>query len=135
MIDAVAPELPDLLILVAGERARSSSTIAASGAYVVVVTSTVSALALTLTSVYLAPIAAAGDTSASHLRLAPRCEPQLAHCVLSGQQAGSTHARTCMLDHAMQLREALAQLTGQQVAIDVEPAALEHAAAVWQDAG
>ncbi len=51
IIAAVTRDLPALEILVAGEHARSFSTIAVSGAYVVVVTTTVRALAYTLTSV------------------------------------------------------------------------------------
>jgi hypothetical protein len=131
MIGAVTADLPALSILVAGEPARSSSTIAATGGYVVVVTTTVPALALTLTSAYLGALARDAELSAAHLRLAPQLQPQLSHRFLTGWQPGSTHARACMLDHAAQLRDALAELTGAPVTIDVGSDVLEHAAGAW----
>jgi hypothetical protein len=129
----VASDLPDLQIVVAGEHARSSSTIATSGAYVVIVSTTVPALAVTLTSVYLGVID--GDTSASHLRLAPRRAALLTHRVLTGLQPGATHARACMLDHSAELRDALAQLTHADVRVDIAPDVLEHASAAWTATG
>ena len=125
-------DLPALEILLAGEHAANFSTIAASGAYVVVVTTTVRALAYTLTSVYLGAIA--GDTLASHLRLSPQRSPALSHRLLSGAQSGATHARVAMLDHAAELQTALVDLTGQQVRVDVGAQVLQDAGAAWRDA-
>jgi len=129
---AVTRDLPALDIVVAGEHARSSSTIAASGAYVVVVTTTVAALAYTLTSVYLGAIA--GDTLASHLRLGPRRSPALSHRLLAGAQSGATHARVAMLDHVAELQDALGELTREPVSIDIGAEVLEVADATWRDA-
>jgi hypothetical protein len=41
------------------------------------------------------------------------------------------HARPCLLDHAAELQQELAALTGQAVTVDVGSAALERAADAW----
>jgi len=46
---------------------------------------------------------------------------------------GSTHARGCLLDHAMALRELLAELLGRDdVRVDVDERVLEQAERVWE---
>jgi hypothetical protein len=125
--------LYDVTVAIASAPERSSTTIATAGAYVVVVATTLPDRAVGLTSCYLGEID--GDTAASHLHLGPGPEERLAQRVLPGDQPGLTHARTCLLDHAAELQEALAQLTGQAVSVDVTPSALERAAEAWRRDG
>jgi hypothetical protein len=42
------------------------------------------------------------------------------------------HARACLLDHAAELQQALGELTGEQVLVDVPAGALERAARAWR---
>ena len=42
------------------------------------------------------------------------------------------HARACLLDHAAEFQQALAELTGEQVLVDIPAGALERAARAWQ---
>jgi hypothetical protein len=47
--------------------------------------------------------------------------------------AGSTYARGCLLDHAMQLRELLAELLDRDdIRVEVDERALERAERVWE---
>lgn len=137
-------ELPDLTITIAGAARRSSSTIDTVGGYVVVVATAVPRLAVTLTSVYLGQID--GDTGATHLRLAPERRAELSHRIVpaapvspaastTGRQPGTAHARSCVLDHAAELQQLLAELAGDVVTIDVGPVALERAAGAWRADG
>lgn len=135
-------ELPGLTVTVAGESHESSSTLASVGGYVVVVATTAPRLRATLTSAYLGAID--GDTAATHLLLAPDRRPELLHRILpaaplsaastpGGPQPETAHARSCVLDHAAELQQLLAELADDIVKIDVGPAALERAAAAWPD--
>lgn len=121
-------ELPALSVTVDGEPQRSSSTIGTIGAYIVAVATAVPGAGVTLTSVYLGQIG--GDTAATHLWLAPGQAARLDHRDL-GAQIGDAHARNCMLDHAAELQQLLADLAGATVTIDIPPAALDRAATVW----
>jgi hypothetical protein len=48
--------------------------------------------------------------------------------------AGQTHARACLLDHALELRDALDELIpDEEVIVDVSDDALARAAAVWRE--
>jgi hypothetical protein len=138
----VRSELPDLTITIAGAAQRSSSTIDTVGGYVVLVATAVPRLAVTLTSVYLGQID--GDTGATHLRLVPERRAELLYRVVpaaplspasaAGRQPGTAHARSCVLDHAAELQQLLAELADDVVAIDVGSAALERAVGMWLDA-
>jgi hypothetical protein len=125
----VRHQLPDLEITIGGRTQRSSSTIATVGAYVVVVASTVSDHAITLTSCYLGAID--GDSAATHLLLTPGAPARLQQRVLPGLQPGETHARACLLDHVAELQGALTHCGDQPIHIDVGPHALQRAAGAW----
>ena len=120
--------LPDVTITIAGEKQRSSSTIATVGGYVVVVATALPAAGTTLTSCYLGQIS--GDTAATHLLLTPAGGAEFEHRVVPGQ-LGEDHARACLLDHAAELQVALTPAEDVQVQIDVGPVALTRAAAAW----
>jgi len=119
--------LPDVTITIAGEKQRSSSTIATVGGYVVVVATALPAAGITLTSCYLGQIG--GDTAATHLLLAPDDGAQFHHRIVSGE-LGEDHARACLLDHAAQLQAALTA-EDLDVRIDVGQLALARAEAAW----
>lgn len=121
--------LPDVTVTIASRPAHSSTTVSAVGAYVVVVATALPDHGVTLTSAYLAE--PRGDIAAAHLLVAagPLSAPQ--HRLLPGAQAGQTHARMCLLDHAAQLQGALHVHTDEVVAIEVSPAALSRADAAW----
>lgn len=122
-------ELPAITIAIAGQPQPSSSTITTVGAYVVVLATALPELAVTLTSVYVGEI---GDDSAvTHLRLTPAHAAELEHRLLTGQQPGETHARSCLLDHTAELQQLLGELGDEPVSIDVAAAALKRAADAW----
>ena len=126
-------ELDSFRITVAGELAASSTTIGTVGAYVVVVATTVPAQSLNLTSCYLAALG--GAIAASHLRLGPARSEQLRVEVLECPGRVDQHARACLLDHAAELQHTLAELTGADVSVDVNPRALERAVEAWGPPG
>ena len=85
-----------------------------------------------MTSAYVAALA--GDVAATHLRSVPGVAPQLHQRILRDEQPGETHARACVLDHAVELQAAIAELVDDDhitVTIDVPAAALEAAAGAW----
>lgn len=108
---------------------QSSTTIATAGAYAVVVATALPTRALALTSAYLAE--PGGDIAASHLLIAGHGPSAPRQRVLPGRQAGETHARMCLLDHAAELQAVLHELTDQDIAIDITPEALARADAAW----
>ena len=112
-----------------GRRERCSTTLNTAGGYVVAVTSVLSDRSVALASSYLADLTAA-QTAVSHLRLVPGRPASVDQRVL-GRLASSAHARGCLLDHASELRDLLAELTGAEVAIDIDDAALQLAAEAW----
>ena len=123
-------EIPSIELTIQGAREPSSTTIASVGAYAVIVATVVPGRGVTLTSCYLA--AMVGDVAATHLSSAPGRRPQIHHRVLPGEQPGETHARVCLLDHVAELQAIAGDVVDNVVAIDVGPAALEHAARVWR---
>ena len=107
------------------------TTIGAVGAYAVIVTTTLPALGVTLTSGYLA--AMIGDIAASHLCSVPGAPPIIDQHVLPGQQPGQTHAQACLLDHVAELRDVLDAYHASAAAVTVTIAdtTLEHADRAW----
>ena len=123
--------LDDFIVTLAAIVEPSSTTIASVGAYVVVVATTLPNRAIGLTSCYLGELD--GDTAVSHLHLGPGPHERLSQRVLPSQQPCLTHARTCLLDHAAELQNAVSEVTEQHVSVDVGPRALEHAASAWTE--
>jgi hypothetical protein len=121
-------ELEGVEISAEGWRERCETEIIAAGAYVVAVTTVVPSRQLALAPSYLSELA--GETAASHMSLAARpvrFEQRTLHL------AGQTHARGCLLDHAMQLRELLGGLLDRDdIRVDVDERALERAERVWE---
>ena len=109
----------------------SSTTIAAVGAYVVVVATTLPDRAVGLTSCYLGELD--GETAVSHLHLGPGARERLSQRILEAGQPGVAHARTCLLDHGAELRAAVSEVTEQHVTVDVGARALEMAAKAWSE--
>lgn len=126
----MSPDLPGVQLLIDDVDTPCSTAIDTIGAYVVVLTSTVHAHAVTVVSSYAGAIDA--DTAATHLRLAPGRAPQLHQRVLTGPQAGATHARSCLLDHTAELQQLLIELTDTAVRILIAPTALGRAAGAWR---
>lgn len=101
--------------------------------YVVAVISVLQSRAVTLASCYLATLA--GETAASHMRLAPGRPAGFSQRMLE-TMPGETHARACLLDHAAELRDALDELLeDEQVTVEVSEDALGRAARVWLGGG
>ena len=113
-----------------GRLERCSTTLSTAGGYVVAATSVLTERSVALVSSYLADLTAA-QTAVSHLRLVPGRPGQLAQRVL-GAMPSSEHARGCLLDHASELRQLLAELTGAAVAIEVAEDVLERAGEAWE---
>jgi hypothetical protein len=122
-------ELDSLRVEIGGATVRSSTTIGSVGGYVVVVATTVSDQALGLTSCYLGQLD--GAIAASHLRLGPGGYERLSAQVLPRAPHVAEHARACLLDHAAELQQAIADLTGAEVLVDVAASALERAVEAW----
>jgi hypothetical protein len=127
----VRRDLPDLTVSIDATPEPSSSTIATAGAYVVVLATTLPDRACGLTSCYLGELDA--DTAVSHLHLGPERHAELTQRVLPGGRPGLTHARTCLLDHAAELQERLADDLGETVRVEVGERTLEHAGLAWRD--
>jgi hypothetical protein len=123
--------LDDIAVAIASTVETSSTTIATVGAYVVVVATTLPDRAIGLTSCYLGELD--GETAVSHLHLGPGPRERLSQHMLGARQPGVTHARTCLLDHAAELRAAVSEVTEQHVAVDVGARALERAARAWAE--
>jgi hypothetical protein len=109
----------------------SSTTIGAVGGYAVVVATALPQLGVTLTSSYLA--AMIGDIAASHLCSMPGGPPIIDQHVLPGDQPGQTHAQTCLLDHAAELRNVLDayHASAATVTVDIADDTLQHADQAW----
>ena len=92
------------------------------------VTTVVPSRRFALASSYLSELA--GETAVSHMCLAVR-PARFEQRTL--QLAGATHARGCLLDHAMQLRELLGELTDREdIRVNVDEHALQRAERVWE---
>ena len=122
-------ELDSFHLEIAGAAVRSSTTIGSVGGYVVVVATTLPDHVLGLTSCYLGQID--GAIAASHLRLGPGGYERLSAQVLPRAAHVAEHARACLLDHAAELQQTIADLTGAHVLVDVAPGALERAVEAW----
>jgi hypothetical protein len=110
-------------------REQCTTEIISAGGYMVAVITVVEGRHLTLASSYLADLAGA-SAAATHMRLAGRTL-HFEHRILG--LTGVTHARGCLLDHAAELRAALAELLGRDdVRVDVDDRALEQADGVWK---
>jgi hypothetical protein len=97
--------------------------------YVVAVISVLPSRAVTLASCYLATLA--GETAASHVRLAPGRPAGFSQRMPDGM-SGETRARACLLDHAAELRDALHDLLeDERVSVELAEETLERAARVW----
>jgi len=123
-------QLDSFHVAIAGAEVQSSTTIGTVGAYVVVVASVIPDRVLGLTSCYLGDVG--GAIAASHLRLGPDRAEQVTAQVLPPAPHVEQHARACLLDHAAELQHSLAELTGEQVLVDVPASALERAARAWR---
>ncbi len=81
-----------------------------------------------LVSSYLSELA--GLTAVSHMCLAVG-PARFGQRTL--QLAGATHARACLLDHAMALAELLGELTDREdIRVNVDDHALRRAERVWE---
>lgn len=121
----------DITVAIASTIETSSTTIATVGAYVVVVATTLPERGIGLTSCYLGELD--GATAVSHLHLGPGPRDRLSQRILEAGQPGVTHARTCLLDHAAELRAAVSEVTEDRVTVDVGARALERAAQAWAE--
>ena len=122
-------ELHDVTVTLDGQPARSSTTIGAVGAYVIVVATTLPDLVRGLTSAYLGQ--PNGALAASHLHLGPHQHEQLTQHVVARGRLHATTAGACLLDHAAELQAELAAHADSPVAVDVSLAALARAADAW----
>ncbi len=121
-------ELEGMEVCAGAWRERCETEIISAGAYVVAVTTVIPSRRLALASSYLSELA--GQTAASHMCLAVR-PARFEQRTL--QLAGSTHARACLLDHAMALRELLGELLDREdIRVNVDERALEQAERVWE---
>jgi hypothetical protein len=127
----VRQALDDITVAIASIIETSSTTIAAVGAYVVVVATTLPERAIGLTSCYLGELD--GETAVSHLHLGPGPRERLSQRILEAGQHGITHARTCLLEHAAELRAAVSEVTEEHVTVGVGARALERAAQAWAE--
>jgi hypothetical protein len=122
-------ELDSFQVQVAGATVASSTTIGAVGGDVLVVATTLPDQVISLTSCYLSEFG--GEIAASHLRSGPNRYQQVTAQVLPPAPHVEQHARACLLDHAAELQQAIADLTGEQVLVDVAAGALERAVEAW----
>lgn len=121
--------LDSFQVQVAGATVGSSTTIGAVGGDVLVVATTLPDRVISLTSCYLSEFG--GEIAASHLRSGPNRYQQVTAQVLPPAAHVGEHARACLLDHAAELQQAIADLTGEQVLVDVAAGALERAVEAW----
>ena len=122
-------ELDSFHVRVDDTAARNSTTIGSVGGYVVVVATTLPDQVVGVTSCYLGDLE--GAIAASHLRLGPDRHEQLRTEVLPAPAHVGERARACLLDHAAELQQALAELPGADVRVDDTPAALARAGEAW----
>ncbi len=121
-------ELDGVEVCAGGWRERCETEIVSAGAYVVAVTTVIPSRGVALASSYLSELA--GPTAAAHMCLTVgpvRFEQRTLDLI------GQTHARGCLLDHAMQLRDLLGELLGgEDVRVEVDERALAQAERVWE---
>jgi len=114
----------------AGDWSETCSTAMHSvSGYVVVVISVLESRALLVASSYLANLS--GRTAASHLRSGAAVRGEFAQRIIE-RMPGQTHARACLLDHVAEVRDAVAELLGdERVTVEVSEDALREAVRVW----
>jgi hypothetical protein len=105
-------ELDSFHVEIGGGAVRSSTTMGGVGAWVVAVATTLPDQVLGLTSCYLGQLY--GAIAASHLRLGPDLRRLSAQVLPRPRTLESTHAHACST--AAELQQAIADLTGKQVA-------------------
>src|SRR3954469_8416010 len=121
-------QLTGISVRVEDSPIAASTTIAAVGANVLVLTSAVPARATTLTSCYLAR----SDAALAVSQLASDAlEERFTQHEIAPAQHHATLAGACLLEHAAALRELLADRTDAHVTVDVDPDTLERAADAW----
>ena len=120
--------LTGVTVVVGGTPVPGSTTIAAVGAYVLVLATALPDHALTLTSSYL--VRQDGAMATSHLTLSAGRDDFAQH-VVPGGQLHATIAGACLLHHAATLRDVVEDATGVTVGVDVDPDALERVAQIW----
>lgn len=114
-----------VIVSVDGVGTRAETTIAATGATVVVISTALAELAEQHTTTYVG--AHGAPTTAVTLQQGPE-GPRSRSRTVDDAVLPVTHARDrLLLDHAAELQAALERCTGGVVAIDVAPAALEAA--------
>ena len=122
-------DLEGVEISAGGRRDRCETDIASVGGYVIVVTTVIERHHVQLTSSYLSDLA--GHTAVAHMWTATRpyrFEHRTVHL------SGSHHGRVCLLDHAAELRQLLAEDLGLvDVCVDVGEGALRAAERVWDE--
>ena len=121
-------QLEGVRVTVGDARLACSTELIAAGGFVVTAITVVADVGVQLLSSYVAGLQ--GPAAATHMVSAagvPRLEQ---HTV---QLAGVTLARACLLDHAAQLRELLADTHMlEDVRVDVDERALADAQSVWE---
>jgi hypothetical protein len=124
--------LSGITVAIDGLTAQTSTTIAGVGGYAVIITTTLPALGVTLTSGYLSALI--GDIAVSHLCSIPNARPIIDQHVLPAGQLGETHARACLLNHISELRNALEahQQAVSTVSATIADVALEGADHAWR---
>src|SRR3954447_10340392 len=120
--------LTGITVRVDGTPIAASTTIAAVGANVLLLTSAIPGRATTLPSCYLAR----SDAALAVSQLASDAiDERLTQPQIAPSEHHSTLAGACMLEHDAALRELLADRTGGLVSVDVDPDTLERAADAW----
>lgn len=112
-----------------GTPIAASTTIAALGANVLVLTSAVPERATTLTSCYLAR----SDAALAVSELASDAhQERFSHREIAPTNHRATLAGACLLEHAAALRELLHDRTTALITVDVDPDALDRATDAWK---
>jgi hypothetical protein len=120
--------LTGVTVRVDDNEVAGSTTIAAVGAYVLVLTTALPDHALTLASSYL--ISTDGAIATSHLAIASHDE-QFSQRVVPASSLHATIAGACLFDHASTLRDTLAATISGAISVDIDPETLERSAEVW----
>jgi hypothetical protein len=120
--------LTGITVRVDGTPITATTTIAALGSNVLVLSSAVPERATALTSCYLAR----SDAALAVAELATDAhEERLTQREIAPTNHRATLAGACLLEHAAALRELVAHRTDALVTVDVDPASLERAADAW----
>ena len=121
-------ELEGVEIQIDGRAERVDSEIIAAGAYVIVLTTVLEDRSLQLVSSYIAPLS--GPAAATHMWTSAD-PPRFHHRTL--ELTGTRHARGCLLDHAAELRDLLADELGETtlVRIHISERVLAGTTRVW----